>query len=133
MEKTNIILFSRFKKNQSGSFEFLGFEFRWEKSRGGKDIIYKRTSRKKLRKSIKNFTKWCKENKDKRFKILFKKLNSKLRGYYNYYGLINNYKSLKEFYNISLDILYKWLNRRSQRKSMNREKFEEILEWYSIL
>jgi len=132
MEKTNIILFSRFKKNQSGSFEFLGFEFRWKESRGGKDIITKRTSRKKLRKSIKNFTKWCKENKDKRFKILFKKLNSKLRGYYNYYGLINNYKSLKEFYNISLDILYKWLNRRSQRKSMNWEKFKEILEWYSI-
>ena len=60
MEKTNIMLFSRYKKNQSGSFEFLGFEFRWEKSRKGKDIIKKRTSRKKLRKSINKFTLWCK-------------------------------------------------------------------------
>ncbi|SFM13658.1 group II intron maturase-specific domain-containing protein, partial [Halanaerobium salsuginis] len=62
---------------------------------------------------------------------LFKKLNSKLRGYYNYYGLIGNYDSLEEFFNISLKILYKWLNRRSQRKSMNWDKFEEIIGWYN--
>jgi len=132
MDKTNIMLFSRYKKQQSGSFEFLGFEFRWEKSRKGKDIIKKRTSRKKLRKSINNFTLWCKKMRNKRFKTLFKKLNSKLRGYYNYYGVINNYKSLEEFFNKSLDILYKWLNRRSQRRSMNRDKFNEILGWYDI-
>ena len=70
--------------------------------------------------------------RNKRFKPLFKKLNSKLRGYYNYYGVINNYKSLEEFFNKSLDILYKWLNRRSQRRSMNRDKFNEILGWYDI-
>ena len=132
MEKTNIMLFSKYKKNQSGSFEFLGFEFRWEKSRKGKDIIKKTTSRKKLRKSISNFTQWCKKMRNKRFKTIFEELNSKLRGYYNYYGVINNYESLKEFFNKSLDILYKWLNRRSQRKSMNRDKFKEIIGWYDI-
>lgn len=132
LEKTNILLFSRFKKEESDSFEYLGFEFRWGKSRKGKDIIKRRTSRKKLNKSIKNVTQWCKTNKDKRFRNLFKKLNSKLRGYYNYYGLIGNYDSLEEFFNISLDILYKWINRRSQRRSMNRKKFDEVLQWYEI-
>ena len=132
LEKTNILLFSRFKKEESDSFEYLGFEFRWGISRRGKDVIKRRTSRKKLKKSIKNFTQWCKDNKDKRFRNLFKKLNSKLRGYYNYYGLIGNYDSLEEFFNISLDILYKWINRRSQRKSMNREKYEKVLQWYKI-
>jgi len=132
MEKTNIILFSRYKKNQSSSFEFLGFEFRWSKSYKGKDIIKRRTSRKKLRKSIKNFTQWCKEMRNKRFKTIFEKLNAKLRGYYNYYGLINNLDSLNEFFDISMKILYKWLNRRSQRKSMNWDKFKEILGWYGI-
>jgi len=132
MEKTNIILFSRHKKNQSGSFEFLGFEFRRSKSYKGKDIIKRRTSRKKLRKSIKNFTQWCKEMRNRRLKTIFKKLNSKLRGYYNYYGLKNNYDSLEEFFNISMKILYKWLNRRSQRRSMNWDKFNEIVGWYGI-
>jgi hypothetical protein len=45
--------------------------------------------------------------------------------------LIGNYDSLEEFFNISLKILYKWLNRRSQRKSMNWDKFEEIIGWYN--
>jgi len=97
MEKTNIVLFSRYKKNQSGSFEFLGFEFRWGKSYKGGDTIIRRTSRKKLKKSIKNFTQWCKTMGNKRHKTIFKKLNSKLREYYNYYGLINNGDSLKNF------------------------------------
>lgn len=79
-----------------------------------------------------NFKEWCKKMRNKRLKLLFKKLNAKLRGYYNYYGLIGNYKSLKEFYNISLKILYKWLNRRSQRKSMNWDKFKEIIGWYNV-
>ena len=88
----------------------MGFEFRWKKSRKKTDIIKRITSRKKLRKSIRNFTQWCKENKDNRLKKLFRKLNSKLRGYYNYYGIIGNYDSLQKFFNIALDILYKWLN-----------------------
>ena len=132
MEKTNIILFSRYKKNQSSSFEFLGFEFRWTKSFKGKDIIKRRTSRKKLKKSIKNFKQWCKKMRNKRFKTLFEKLNAKLRGYYNYYGLKNNSDSLNEFFKISMKILYKWLNRRSQRRSMNWDKFDEILGWFKI-
>lgn len=72
-----IILFSRFKE-ESGSFQFLGFEFRWGKSHKGKDIIKRKTSRKKLKKSIKNFVQWCKKIRNKRFKSIFKKLNSKL-------------------------------------------------------
>ncbi len=45
---------------------------------------------------------------------------------------MNNYKSLEVIFNKSLDILYKCLNRRSQRKSMNRNKFKEIIGWYNI-
>ena len=132
LEKSNIILFSRFKKQGSKRFEFLGFEYSWSTSLRGKDIIKRRTSRKKLRKSIKNFNEWCKMMRNKKLKTLFKKLNAKLRGYYNYYGIIGNYDSLEEFFNISLKILYKWLNRRSQRKSMNWDKFEEIIGWYNV-
>jgi hypothetical protein len=44
-----------------------------------------------------------------------KTLVSKLRGYYNYYGMIGNYRSLYMFYFKAIGILFKWLNRRSQR------------------
>lgn len=83
-EKTKIISFGRFRKNEKTSFEFLGFEYRWGVSHKGKDIIKRRTTRKKLRKSLANFTEWCKENRNKRLPTLFLMLNAKLRGYYNY-------------------------------------------------
>ncbi|SDC31888.1 Group II intron, maturase-specific domain, partial [Candidatus Frackibacter sp. WG11] len=88
---------------------------------------------KKLRKSLKNFTKWCKENRNKRLRSLFSDLNAKLRGYYNYYGIIGNYESLNQFYRITKRILYKWLNRRSQRRSFNWQEFDKVLERYRIL
>lgn len=98
----NIISFSRFRKYENTYFEFLGFEYRWGVSARGKDIIKKATSRKKLRQSILNFKNWCRENKDNRIKKIVDMLNIKLRGYYNYYGVIGNSKSLWRFYNINM-------------------------------
>jgi len=131
-EKTKIISFSRFRKHEKTYFGFLGMEFRWGVSKKGKDIIKRRTSRKKLKKSLQNFTKWCKENRNKRLRKLFVELNSKLRGYYNYYGVIGNWTSLKEFYYHVQRILYKWLNRRGQRRSFNWKQFEQVMKRYRI-
>ncbi|MBZ9685870.1 reverse transcriptase/maturase family protein [Clostridium estertheticum] len=132
-EKTKIISFSRFRKYENISFEFLGFEFRWAVSNKGKDVIRRRTSRSKLRKSIKAFSLWCKENRSKRIKNIVETLNSKYRGYFNYYGVIGNSKGIGEFYSSTLEILYKWLNRRSQRKSFNWDEFSEKMEWYGLI
>jgi len=90
-------------------------------------------SRKRLRKSLANFKGWCRENRDKRLRRLFPELNSKLRGYYNYYGLIGNFESLKEFYELAMKTLYKWLNRRSQRKSFEWSEFKRVLKRYGVL
>ncbi|HUT84355.1 MAG TPA: hypothetical protein VMX95_06880 [Thermodesulfobacteriota bacterium] len=56
----------------------------------------------------------------------------KLRGYYNYYGLIGNYKSLDEFFYQVRKILFKWLNRRSQKRSYNWGKFKRMLNIYRL-
>ena len=65
-------------------------------------------------------------------RALFEQLNAKLRGYYNYYGVIGNYASLKQFFNAAMQILLKWLNRRSQRCSYNWQGFDELLEHFNI-
>jgi RNA-directed DNA polymerase len=131
-EKTQIIEFNRWQTEQKSSFEFLGFEFRWGVSRQGKTIIKRRTARKRLRKSLLNFKEWCKENRNKRLRRLFPVLSSKLRGYYNYYGLIGNFNSLKVFYEQAMKILYKWLNRRSQRRSFTWGEFSKALKRYNV-
>ena len=60
-------------------------------------------------------------------------LNSKLRGYFNYYGVIGNSSSLNEFYEAAMKILYKWLNRRSQRRSFTWHEFKAKMKWYKLI
>ena len=132
-EKTKVINFSRFNTQESTSFDFLGFEFRWKQSRKGKRYIGKRTSRSKLRKSLKAFTKWSRENRHKPIKRLVEMINAKLRGYFNYYGVIGNYDGLKDFYEPALKILYKWLRRRGQRKRLTWKKFREQMKRYGLI
>jgi group II intron reverse transcriptase/maturase len=131
-EKTNIIQFSRYRIGQNGRFDFLGFEFRWALSRSKKRIVKKRTTPKKLEKSIKNFTQWCRTIMSMRLKDIFRKLNVKLRGYYNYYGIIGNYESMAKFFYRSMKILFKWLKRKSHKKRLNWNKFNRWTEIYGI-
>ena len=131
-EKTHIIKFNRHVKKSGKRFCFLGFEFYWDKDLKGKDNLKRRTDPKKLRNSLKNFKIWCKKSRNFRLKKLFYLLNSKLRGYYNYYGLKGNYDSMSKFFFYAVRILYKWLNRRSQRRSFNWSGFKEVLKFYQI-
>jgi group II intron reverse transcriptase/maturase len=131
-EKTNIILFSRQRKQESGTFDFLGFEFRWVTSRRGKDWLKRSTSKKRLVQSIRNVKEWCKENRHLRLDEFFARLNARLRGYYNYFGVIGNLDRLTSFQHFVVIIVYRWLNRRSQRKSYNIAAFNAILEQFNL-
>jgi RNA-directed DNA polymerase len=131
-EKTRVIRFNKEEKPGKNRFEFLGFEFRWDKDLAGKPHVKRRTSRKKLRTSLKNVNRWCKENKHRRLWDLLARLNAKLRGYYNYYGVHGNYPSLNEFFEQVLWLLWRQLNQRSQRKSYNWRGFKELIEDYQI-
>ena len=130
-DKSRIISFSRFEKGIN-YFEFLGFEFRWGTSRKGKDIIKRRTSRKKLLASLIKFSFWCRRCRNLRLREIFKLLNAKLRGYYNYYGVIGNFASLQKFFRQAMRILYKWLNRRSQKRSFCYNIFNQITKFYNV-
>jgi RNA-directed DNA polymerase len=131
-EKTRVMRFSREHQPGKARFDFLGFEFRWGRDRGVRPHLKRRTSRKNLRRSLRNFTDWCKANRHLRLDVLFRKLNAKLRGYYNYYGVIGNYASLMQFFKQALHILFKWLNRCSQRSRYNWRGFQELIELFNI-
>jgi RNA-directed DNA polymerase len=133
-EKTQIIPFSAKALGRvASSFDFLGFEFRWGKDRKGKPHVDKRTARKSLRKSQKRIPLWCKENRHRKIPELFKALNAKLRGYYNYFGVYGNLSSLNAFYLYAIRALLKFLNQRSQRKSYNWIGFNQLMEQFGIV
>jgi RNA-directed DNA polymerase len=131
-DKTQMMEFSLWKAKAKTKFDFLGFEFRWGLSRSRKPMVKRRTSRNKFRASIANFKVWFQKHCGLPMKVLFAKLNRKLIGYYNYYGVTGNLKSLNSFVYQVKNLLYKWLNRRSQRKSYNLAGFTELGKHFGI-
>ena len=130
--KTNMLKFSRFDSNQGKQFEFLGFSFRWQTDRSGKPRVLRTTSKKKYKASLANFTVWIKENRHTRINRLMKTLESKLRGYWNYYGVKGNSRMIGAFWWQVKLLLFKWLNRRSQRSSYNLKGLQEMMEYFNI-
>jgi len=131
-EKTRILPFSRHQPPGQERFEFLGLEFYWGRDRVGKAHLKRRTARAKLRASLQRFTHWCRGNRHRRLRELFKQLNGKLRGYYNYYGVHGNSTSLQQFFDGVVRRLLKWLKRRSQRPSYNWQGFKTLLAHFKI-
>ncbi|WP_338034846.1 reverse transcriptase domain-containing protein [Lamprobacter modestohalophilus] len=131
-EKTQLLRFSRQDWTRNGTFEFLGFEFRWGRGRWRKPALKRRTARKKYRASLASFRDWCRVHcrmhKDK----FFAALNAKLRGYYNYYGIRGNYESLGDFFYHVTRMLYREMNRRSQRRSYNWKGFAELIKVFKL-
>ena len=79
-----------------------------------------------------NFTQWIKANRHKRISNLMAMLSSKLRGYWNYYGVQGNGAGLVKFYQQVRRILFRWLNRRSDRRSYTWDGFAELLRQFQI-
>jgi RNA-directed DNA polymerase len=131
-EKTRIIPFSPTGPGKS-SFNFLGFEYRWGKDRTGKPHVEKRTARKNLRNSLTRFKLWFKENRHRRLPDLLSLLSTKLAGYFNHFGVHGNIQSLEFFYYQVIRQIWKYLNRRSQRKSYNWEGFKQLLTQFAVV
>ena len=131
-DKTRLVRFCRHDLAGSGRFDFLGFEFRWESGRTGGRFVKRRTSRKKLRASIATFTDWIQKGRHQRIGPLLATLNSKYRGYWNYYGVIGNSASLQRFFYTTQRLLFKWLNRRSQRRSYTWAGFNALVHYFGV-
>ena len=131
-EKTKMLEFGRFAKQnrkQRGegkpeTFDFLGFTFYCGED--GKKQFFRcrvKTSKKKFRSKIKAMKEWIKSHRTMSLELSFKTINAKLRGHYQYYGVTDNTKEVKNYLMQTKWLLFKWLNRRSQRKSYTLDTF----------
>jgi RNA-directed DNA polymerase len=131
-EKTRTLQFSRYKDEPNEAFEFLGFEFRWVRRRTGRMGVRRRTAPRKLNASVRAMKEWIIEHRNQRISVIMAGISRKLRGYWGYYGVRGNFRSLSKLYNACLRLLFKWLNRRSQRRSYNWAGFKEMLKHFNI-
>ncbi len=132
-DKTKVVAFDKYQNNKQGTFDFSGFTFYIGKSLKGWPIIKLKTSNKKFRAKLENVKVWCKRNRHKgKLLAIGKVFVSKLRGHIRYYGVSHNTKYVEQFIYEAGRIFYKWINRRSQRKSISWEQFELFLRKHPI-
>jgi RNA-directed DNA polymerase len=130
-DKTKLVKFSKRKQRteKQETFDFLGFTFYIGKSQKGFYLIKVKTNSKRFRAKLKKVNDWARTIRNKRpLKKVMEIAAAKLRGHIQYYGVSHNYADVKTFTHRVTEILFKWLNRRSQRKSFTWEKFQEFLK-----
>lgn len=138
-EKSRLIEFGRFaqtnvqnKGTKTATFTFLGFTHYCSTSRNGKFRVKRKTSRKKFSKKCKEIHALLAENRHRPVKEIIDKLNQILTGYFHYYGITDNSRSITNFYFQVTNSLYYWLNRRSQKKSYTWRGFKDMLKVYPL-
>jgi len=138
--KSRSFSFGRFERvnakkqaRKANTFDFLGFTHFCDISRKGRFKIGRKTRRKKLSAKCKDMNLWLKSIRNYvKTKEWWKILIAKLRGHFQYYGVSENFRSINKFYHFTIKLVRKWMNRRSQKRTMSWEKFKNYLELYPL-
>jgi RNA-directed DNA polymerase len=139
-EKTRLVAFGRAalaRANRTGdkteTFDFLGLTHKCARGRRGKFTVHVKTMKKRLRRSLKGITEWCRVHRHEDVDKQHATLNAKLRGHYQYYGRPTNYRSLWQFYRTVRRIWKKWLGRRSRGKTLTWAKYAQLLKRHPLM
>ncbi len=138
-EKTRLIEFGRFAEGNArrrgmkpATFTFLGFTHYLSKSKTGNFRVKRKTAKKKFAKKCREMNKAIRARRRLRVGQIIFWINQVLVGYYHYYGITDNYKALARFKDCVTKMLYKWLNRRSQKKSITWDGLNDLLKTHPL-
>lgn len=135
--KTKLLEFGRFaEENARGrgqkpeTFDFLGFTHYCGHTKKGRFKVKRKTSAKKYHYKLKEVKEWLQRERSRMKKgELLRRAKLKLAGHLNYYGITDNWQMCSTFRTQFMRLLYKWLNRQSQKRSYNWERFNDALVW----
>ena len=138
--KTRLIEFGCFAnrdRKQRGeakaeTFTFLGFTHICSTGSNGWFRVKRKTSRKKFAKKYREINKTIRDMRTWKLKDFFLKINQILIGYYRYYGITDNYRSLNSMRYRVKGMIFYWLNRRSQKRSYTWEEFYDLLKIFPL-
>lgn len=138
-EKTRCVdfRFDHRKDNRSSgipaTFDFLGFTHFWGVSRKGNNVVYQKTAKGRISRTLKAFNDYCRKSRHRPPNEQYAGLNRKLRGHYAYFGITGNAKALGMIHHKVKGIWHKWLCRRSQKSRITWDKFHLFLERFPLL
>jgi RNA-directed DNA polymerase len=142
-DKTRCIEFGRFARDNARKrgwkpkeFTFLGFTHYCGKTRDGRFKVKRRTSRKKLGQSLRKFQDWAKKARSVLSKgEMIRAARLKVIGHLGYYAITDNAQRCNDYVYHATQILFKWLNRKSQRRAYNWAQFNQVLrllDWPTV-
>ncbi|HSF33594.1 MAG TPA: group II intron maturase-specific domain-containing protein [Candidatus Tectomicrobia bacterium] len=113
--------------------DFLGFTHYWGRSRSGKARLKRKTSKKRLRRALGELNQWLRQERSARkLPDLWQAIAQKMRGHFNYFGVTDNSRALYLFEGKVHHLVFKWLNRRSQRRSFTWESFRRYFNRHPL-
>ena len=136
--KSRVIGFGRYEwekaRREGGkvaTFDFLGFTHYCGKTREGYFKVKRRTSRKKLGQSLRKFTDWARKVRGVLRKgEMLRQAKIRAMGHLSYYAITDNMGRSSYYAYRARGILFKWLNRKSQRKAYtNWAGFNQAWAW----
>jgi len=105
------------------TFSFLGFTHIVSRSRRGRFMVGHKTDGKRLRKKLNVLGQRLRALRSKGGRVMLEYVERHLRGHIQYYGVSGNTRYLRSYFYLACRLLCKWLNRRSQRRSITWERF----------
>jgi hypothetical protein len=130
--KTKTLRFGFNGGDHNGRFDFLGFEFYWQRDRKGIPRMKRRTATQKWLAGLQRMAEWIKGCRHESQERIMKMLGAKFRGLWNYYGIRGNYDRMHRFYRLTNRTVFKWLNRRSQRRSLTWPEYARLLQRFQV-
>ena len=131
-DKTRLVPFAKPPQGSRGkgpgSIDFLGFTVFWRRSRKGNWVPGFKTRKAKLQSAIERIAEHCRRHRHDSVKQQHAALSRRLTGHFNYYGVNGNVHSLKKLRFQTIYYWWKWLNRRSQKKSKTWAQMEAMLQ-----
>jgi group II intron reverse transcriptase/maturase len=136
-DKTRLIPFRRPPAGQKGgkgpaTFDFLGFTLYWARSSKGRWGMLCKTRSASLRRAIQSVYQWCRRHRHHSVKDQHAALTRRIQGHFNYFGVSGNFRSLLLIIEQAKRSWYKWLCRRSQRKRLTWERFQDLLRDFPL-
>jgi hypothetical protein len=94
--------------------------------------VKRKTADDRLHRAIKKIAEWCRSNRHLPMREQAKTLAQKLRGHYQYYGVIGNLGCLHRFYYAVVCLWRKWLSRRKRRGQLPWTKYLGLLRVFAL-
>ena len=110
------------------TFSFLGFTHYMRVWRNGRIVLHRKTDAARVRRKLRDFGRRLKSMRTAGTRAMQQYTLQHWQGHLQYYGISGNVRSVSGYRHHIRRLLFKWLNRRSQRRSFNWKRFSAWLD-----